>query len=54
MAITTGTSHTYSVAAAGGNREDLQDVIWDLFPEDSFALTTFDRETADATFHEWL
>ena len=54
MAIVTGTSNTYSVGSAGGNREDLADVIWDLFPEDSFALTTFDHETADATFHEWL
>ena len=54
MAITTGTSHTYTVGSAGGNREDLADVIWDLFPEDTFALTTFDHETADATFHEWL
>jgi len=54
MATVTGTSSTYSVAAAGGNREDLADVIWDLFPEDSYALSTFDHETADATFHEWL
>lgn len=54
MAIVTGTSNTYSVGSAGGNREDLADVIWDLFPEDSFAQTTFDHETADATFHEWL
>ena len=54
MAIVTGTSNTYSVAAAGGNREDLADVIWDLFPEDSYALTNFDHTTADATFHEWL
>lgn len=54
MAIVTGTSNTYSVGSAGGNREDLADVIWDLFPEDSFALTTFDHEKADGTFHEWL
>ena len=54
MAIVTGTSNSYSVGSAGGNREDLADVIWDLFPEDSFALTTFDHETADATFHERL
>jgi len=54
MAITTGTSHSYTFGSAGGNREDLSDVIWDLFPEDSYALTTFDHETAEGTFHEWL
>jgi hypothetical protein len=54
MAIVTGTSTTYTVTTAGGNREDLQDVIWDLYPEDSWALTNLDHETANATFHEWL
>ena len=54
MAIVTGTSTSYTVGSAGGNREDLSDVIWDLFPEDSFALTTFDHEKAEGTFHEWL
>lgn len=54
MATLTGVSSTYSVSTAGGNREDLEDVIWDLFPEDSYALTNFDHVTADATFHEWL
>ena len=54
MAIITGTSTTYTVASAGGNREDLEDVIWDLYPEDSWALTNLDRVTAEATYHEWL
>ena len=54
MAIVTGTSTTYVYGTAGGNREDLEDVIWDLFPEDSYALTNFDHVTAEATFHEWL
>jgi hypothetical protein len=54
MAIVTGTSSTYSVGTAGGNREDLEDKIWDLFPADTYALTNFDKVSAGATFHEWL
>ena len=54
MAIVTGTSTSYTVGTGGGNREDLEDVIWDLFPDDTWALTNLDRTTADATYHEWL
>ena len=54
MAIVTGTSSTYSVGTGGGNREDLEDKIWDLFPADTYALTNFDKVSASATFHEWL
>ena len=54
MATVTGTTSSYSTGAAGGNREDLEDVIWDLFPEDNYAVSNFDRVTAEATFHEWL
>lgn len=34
MAQATNTTDTYDVASGGGNREDLSDVIFDLFPED--------------------
>lgn len=54
MAAVTGTSSTYSVGSGGGNREDLEDVIWDLFPEDTWALTNLDKVDAQSTFHEWL
>lgn len=54
MAIVTGTSTSYTVGTGGGNREDLEDVIWDLFPDDTYCLTNLDRVTADATYHEWL
>lgn len=53
MAIVTGSTITYGVGAAGGNREDLEDVIWELDPLDTRCLTTFDRVKANATFHEW-
>lgn len=54
MAIVTGTSSSYSVGTGGGNREDLEDVIHDLFPEDTWALTNLDKVKASSTFHEWL
>lgn len=54
MAIVTGSTITYGVGSAGGNREDLEDVIWELEPLETYALTTFDRTEATATFHEWL
>jgi hypothetical protein len=54
MAQATNTSDTYDVGSSGGNREDLGDVIWDLFPADTYALSTFPHESASATLHEWL
>lgn len=54
MAQLTGTSDTYLVTSAGGIREDLEDTIWDLFPEDTWALSNLDKIEATNTFHEWL
>lgn len=54
MAYLTGTTVTYGVTSAGGMREDLSDVIHDLFPEDTYCLSTFDREEARSTYTEWL
>jgi len=53
MAIVTGSTTTYGVGTAGGNREDLEDVIWDLFAEETWALTNLDKVEATGTFHEW-
>lgn len=53
MAAVTGTTQTYGVAAAGGNREDLEDIIWELDPLETYCLTNFDQTKAVATFHEW-
>ena len=50
MAQATGTTDTYDGI---GIREDLEDVIWDLFPEDTWALSNLDKVTASQTFHEW-
>lgn len=54
MTVLTGTSQTYGVSSGGGIREDLEDVIWDLFPEDTWAVSNFDKVDATATTHEWL
>jgi len=54
MATLTGTTLTYGVGSAGGNREDLKDVIYDLFPDETFFLTNLDKSSASATYHEWL
>lgn len=53
MALQTGGTTTYLVGSAGGNREDLEDVIWELDPVDTYCLTNFERTKAESTFHEW-
>ena len=52
MAITSGSTSSYDVGSAGGNREDLEDIIWELDPLDTYCLTNFDHVKAEATFHE--
>lgn len=54
MALPSNTTITYGVTSAGGMREDLSDVIFDLFPEDTWAVTNLEKETAQSTTTEWL
>jgi hypothetical protein len=54
MTVLVGTSSTIGVGTAGGIREDLSDVIFDLFPEDTWAVSNLDREDAKSTYTEWL
>lgn len=54
MATVTGTTLTYGVGSAGGNREDLSDKIYDLFPDDTHFLTNLQKTKASSTLHEWL
>lgn len=54
MAIVTGTTSTFSVGHGGGNREDLEDSIWNLYADETFALTNFDKTEATGVYHEWL
>jgi hypothetical protein len=53
MSQVTGTTDTFSFGTGGGLREDLEDKIWDLFPEQTWALTNLDRTDATAAYHEW-
>lgn len=50
MAVPTGTFTTY---AAIGNREDLQDIIYDISPMDTPFVSNVGRGTASAKLHEW-
>ena len=54
MATVAGTTLTYGVGSAGGNREDLADKIYDLYPDDTYFLTNLAKTKASATLHEWL
>lgn len=54
MAQITGTTDSYDIGSGGGIREDLEDVIYDLFPMETYAVTNFEKVTATNTFHEWL
>jgi len=54
MTVLTGSTLTYGVSSGGGIREDLEDVIWDLFPEDTWAVSNLDKVDATAPTHEWL
>ncbi len=53
MAQVTGTTDTFRIGTGGGLREDLENVIWDLYADDDWALTNLDRASATGTYHEW-
>ena len=50
MAVVTGTFKTYE---AIGNREDLEDIIFDISPTETPFVSNIDRVDADAVLHEW-
>lgn len=54
MALITNTKTVYGLGSTSGAREDLEDTIWDLYPDDTYCLTNFDRVKANSTFHEWM
>ncbi|MEM6817211.1 MAG: DUF5309 family protein [Pseudomonadota bacterium] len=54
MAQIAGTTDTYDVGAAGGNFEDLADVIHDLFPDENFLQANLAAETCSAVNPEWM
>ena len=54
MAALTNTATSIGVGTAGGLREDLEDVIWDLFADETWAMTNLEKTTATGTLHEWV
>jgi hypothetical protein len=50
MAVPTGTFQTY---AAVGEREDLEDVIYDISPMDTPFMSNISRMSVSAVLHEW-
>jgi hypothetical protein len=53
MAATVAASKSYDLSG-GALKEDLQNMIYDITPMDTWALTTFGRSRAKSTTHEWL
>lgn len=54
MTVLTNTTLTFGIGSGGGIREDLEDTIWDLFPEDTYLVSNLDKIDANAPTHEWL
>lgn len=54
MALITNTKTVYGLGPTAGAREDLEDTIWDLYPDDTYCLTNLDRVKVSSTFHEWM
>ena len=48
-----GTTDTFRMGTGGGLREDLEDKIWDLFADETWAMSNLPRVPATGTFHEW-
>lgn len=53
MAVFTATTTAHNVGSAGGNREDLADVIYDISPMDTPFLSSAQKRKAKAVYHEW-
>jgi len=53
MAQLQGTTDAFRMGTGGGLREDLEDKIWDLFADETWAMTTLPRVPATGTYHEW-
>lgn len=45
-----GASNTYGLV---GLREDLEDIVYDISPMDTYCFTNFSKSTATATRHDW-
>ena len=53
MAATTNVSASYNVSG-GALREDLESIIWDISPMDTWVINSIDKVAVKSTVHEWL
>lgn len=53
MTATVAASKAYDLSG-GALREDLEDVVYDISPMDTFFMTRASRTTVQSTTHEWL
>jgi hypothetical protein len=53
MAATVASSKSYDLSG-GALREDLDNIIWDISPQDCWMTSSIDRVTVKSTVHEWL
>lgn len=54
MAKTTGGLGTYDVGSAGGNREDLGDILYRVENEETPILSSIGTSSASGVYHEWM
>ncbi len=53
MTIIADTTTAHAVGSAGGNREDLSNIIYDISPMDTPFLSAAKKLTAKGVYHEW-
>lgn len=53
MAATVASSKSYDLSGSA-LREDLESIIWDISPQDTWMINTIDRVAVKSTIHEWL
>ena len=53
MAATVTASKSYDLSG-GALREDLESIIWDISPQDTWMINGIDKIAVKSTIHEWL
>ena len=53
MAATVASSKSYDLSG-GALREDLESIIWDISPQDTWVINGIDKVAVKSTVHEWL
>jgi Family of unknown function (DUF5309) len=53
MTATVAASKSYDLSG-GALREDLESIIWDISPEDTWFINSIGRTTVKSSLHEWL